>query len=223
MKTTIQKTPPVKNDSGSRRVLEDRGYLRTVVDSVMEPLFVIAPDFTILDVNQAACARYGQRRDEIVGRHCYEVSHVCDKSCSEDEAHCPVFRAFREGRQTRIVHQHTLSDGTTVWEEEIVSPVRGPDGRIPCVVQELRDITSLLKSREVIEQLKKELKTLKGLLPTCASCRKVRNERGEWEDMESYIRSHSDADFSHGFCDECMRTLYHISPEEAAAALKPRD
>jgi HAMP domain-containing protein len=52
------------------------------------------------------------------------------------------------------------------------------------------------------------IKTLKGLLPICASCKKIRNDEGFWEQMEMYIRDRSDAEFSHGICPECMKKLY---------------
>jgi two-component system cell cycle response regulator len=52
------------------------------------------------------------------------------------------------------------------------------------------------------------IKTLKGLIPICASCKKVRNDAGYWEQIEMYIREHSEAEFTHGFCPDCMKKLY---------------
>jgi len=52
------------------------------------------------------------------------------------------------------------------------------------------------------------IKTLKGLLPICASCKKIRNDKGHWEQMENYIRDRSEADFSHSLCPECVQKLY---------------
>ena len=50
-----------------------------------------------------------------------------------------------------------------------------------------------------------KVKTLSGLLPICASCKKIRDDKGYWTQIESYIRVHSEADFSHGFCPDCAR------------------
>ncbi|MCP4690751.1 MAG: response regulator [Desulfobacterales bacterium] len=52
------------------------------------------------------------------------------------------------------------------------------------------------------------VKTLKGLLPICSSCKKIRDDKGYWNQIESYISKHSDAFFSHGICPDCMRRLY---------------
>jgi PAS domain S-box-containing protein len=65
--------------------------------------------------------------------------------------------------------------------------------------------TSLLK--ELQESLR-NIKTLKGLIPICSNCKKIRNDSGYWQQVEVYVSEHSDADFSHGLCDECAHELY---------------
>jgi hypothetical protein len=60
---------------------------------------------------------------------------------------------------------------------------------------------------ELIEELERassEIKTLRGLIPICAWCKKIRNDRGAWEQLESYLRDHTEATFSHGICPECV-------------------
>ncbi len=53
-----------------------------------------------------------------------------------------------------------------------------------------------------------EIKTLKGFLPICSSCKKIRDDKGYWNQIESYIREHSEAEFTHGICPECFKKLY---------------
>jgi hypothetical protein len=52
------------------------------------------------------------------------------------------------------------------------------------------------------------VKTLRGLLPICASCKKVRDDKGYWSQIEHYIAEHSEAEFSHGLCPDCVETMY---------------
>jgi len=59
-----------------------------------------------------------------------------------------------------------------------------------------------------LNESEKNLKRLSGLLPICASCKKIRNDAGSWEQIEDYISKHSEADFSHSFCPDCARRLY---------------
>lgn len=63
----------------------------------------------------------------------------------------------------------------------------------------------------LIDELQEALSTVKklgGLLPICASCKKIRDEKGKWKRLEEYIQGHSEASFSHGLCDECAHKLY---------------
>jgi CheY-like chemotaxis protein len=53
-----------------------------------------------------------------------------------------------------------------------------------------------------------KVKTLSGLLPICAGCKKIRDDSGYWNQIEDYIRRHSDVDFTHGLCPECAKKLY---------------
>ena len=64
---------------------------------------------------------------------------------------------------------------------------------------------------KLISKLQKalsEVKTLSGLLPICASCKKIRDDKGYWNHIESYIKNHSEAEFSHGICPDCAQKLY---------------
>ncbi len=53
-----------------------------------------------------------------------------------------------------------------------------------------------------------EVKKLSGFLPICSSCKNIRDDEGYWNQIESYIRDHSEAEFSHGICPECVKKLY---------------
>jgi CheY-like chemotaxis protein len=59
-----------------------------------------------------------------------------------------------------------------------------------------------------LEKALKEIKTLKGLLPICSSCKMIRDDQGYWKQIESYIKAHSDVEFTHGICPDCARKLY---------------
>ena len=66
-----------------------------------------------------------------------------------------------------------------------------------------------LKHRNIeLQKAFEEIEQLKGILPICASCKKIRDDEGYWHQIELYIRDHSEADFSHGICPDCMKKLY---------------
>jgi AmiR/NasT family two-component response regulator len=79
-------------------------------------------------------------------------------------------------------------------------------------IMELRYINMELETRyRQIEAAFGQIKTLSGLLPICSNCKKIRNDQGYWEQVEIYIAKHSDADFSHGLCPDCLKQLYPTS------------
>ena len=59
-----------------------------------------------------------------------------------------------------------------------------------------------------IQEAMENIKTLGGLIPICANCKKIRDDKGYWEQLEGYIQNHSEATFSHGVCPECAEMLY---------------
>jgi len=67
---------------------------------------------------------------------------------------------------------------------------------------------ALRKQRDQLEGALSRIKTLSGLLPICSSCKKIRDDKGYWKQIESYIRDHSDADFTHSICPECAKKYF---------------
>jgi phosphoserine phosphatase RsbU/P len=64
--------------------------------------------------------------------------------------------------------------------------------------------SSLSAKIEELHQAMSQIKTLKGLLPICSFCKKIRDDQGYWNQLENYISEHTNADFSHGICPECL-------------------
>jgi len=65
----------------------------------------------------------------------------------------------------------------------------------------------LLDERENVERARKDVATLGGLIPICSCCKSIRDDEGYWQQVESYVRSHSGAEFSHGICPDCYAKL----------------
>ncbi len=75
--------------------------------------------------------------------------------------------------------------------------------------QSLEEKNAELQTKnEQLQQALDQVKTLSGLLPICANCKKIRDDQGYWQDVAVYIRDHSEADFTHSICPECMQKLY---------------
>jgi YesN/AraC family two-component response regulator len=76
-------------------------------------------------------------------------------------------------------------------------------------IMKIRRLNKELSTK--IEELKKaivEIKTLRGIIPICASCKKIRDDNGYWREVSNYISIHTEAEFSHGICPDCIKKLY---------------
>lgn len=74
-----------------------------------------------------------------------------------------------------------------------------------------RLLTAEAALAEKIDELRRtldEVKTLRGMVPICSSCKKIRDDQGYWQQVETYVHAHTGAEFSHGICPDCMRRLY---------------
>ena len=80
------------------------------------------------------------------------------------------------------------------------------------LVREIEERKRVEKEREKliheIQDALAQIKKLSGLLPICASCKEIRDDEGYWNQVEVYIRDHSEAEFTHSICPDCMKKLY---------------
>jgi PAS domain S-box-containing protein len=97
----------------------------------------------------------------------------------------------------------------------IATPLTTRSGGCAGWVIMLRDVTTRRGAEEERERLVTELqtaladvRTLRGLLPICSSCKKIRDDGGYWRNLENYLQEHSEVHFSHGLCEECIEKLY---------------
>ena len=181
---------------------------RTLYDSAIDGIFIVDMNGTFIDVNRTAHERLGYTREELLAQHLSRLDH-------------PDFAARVGARIAKLQLQsnqifesaHWRKNGT-IMPVEINARIIDYDGR-KAIFSIVRDITERKlaeqESVKLIGELQKaltEIKTLHGILPICASCKKIRDDSGAWHQIESYIRDHSDAEFSHGICADCAKKLY---------------
>lgn len=106
-------------------------------------------------------------------------------------------------------------DGTRFYVEVSSSNVTNDQGNVVGAMASFVDITrrkqTEMEREDLIHKLQTALdkiKTLRGLVPICASCKKIRDDQGFWHQVEVYVRDHSEANFSHSICPTCAKELY---------------
>ncbi|MHC5038672.1 MAG: PAS domain-containing protein [Planctomycetota bacterium] len=175
-----------------------------VFNCLQEPILLINKNYTVIEINDAAAAKFNRTKNQIVGEPCYKISHALDKPCWKiEDLSCPLKLAFEFGKRVSVIHKHVF-DGKNVFEEVVATPLIDESEEIRIVVEELRDISKLLESKFIIESLQAEISLLRGRIPICASCKKIRNEEGDWQQIESYILNKADVSFTHAYCPQCL-------------------
>ena len=119
------------------------------------------------------------------------------------------------GASFSIEEQYGSSNLERRYYQNIYNPIRDESGNIIGLTLILTDITARKQIEEERNQLIQELKNaldkvkqLSGLLPVCANCKKIRDDKNNWQPIENYIDEHSEAKFSHSLCPECAKKLY---------------
>ena len=176
-------------------------------DNANDAIFILDKDQNYTDVNQRAVELFGYSREEFLRLNVMDVIPPLQISKSDNE-----FKTLREkGKYEKFVGKQRTKDGR--WLDiEVNSSIIVSNNKVIGSRDIVRDITDRKKAEEEKEKLisrlqdaLNEIKTLKGIIPICSYCKKIRDDEGVWNQLETYIHSHSDAKFSHGACRECYK------------------
>jgi len=117
--------------------------------------------------------------------------------------------AFGKREIFEMEYRLRRSDGAYRWIFDRGVPFENDLGEFGGYIGSCIDITEQVEARKLILKEKEhEIKRLRGMLPICASCKKIRDDNGYWSQIEVYIKEHTEAEFSHGLCPECVKKLY---------------
>ena len=191
---------------------ESEERLRTLVRDTASVIVFLDPDLRVREFNLAAQGFFGLERQEILGESF--VGRLVPEAFRDQVA--DLLAGVLAGRTVRGAETPMSSRGggrpTLLWNS---IPLREPGGGVLGVIISGQDISARIRAEQeretLIEELSRalaEIKTLGGLLPICANCKKIRDDQGYWQRLEHYISEHSAATFSHGLCPDCARQLY---------------
>jgi PAS domain S-box-containing protein len=192
---------------------ESEAKFRSVSQSAPDAIITADETGKIAFCNKAASEMFGYQQDELIGQSLGIL----------------MPQRFRDAHQKRMAN--VVSGGTPrlIGQTHELYGLRKPDEEFPIelslstwkagektyftgIVRDISERKQHEKERDaLIEKLQQSLakvRQLSGLLPICASCKKIRDDSGYWNQIEAYIRDHSEAEFSHSICPECSRRLY---------------
>jgi PAS domain S-box-containing protein len=174
------------------------------------PLIISSTDDgRFIDVNERGLTMLGYMREEILGHPSAQMYIFTDDDVKKTLEAKMRKEGFLRDESIRLrtkqgeTREALWSAGTIMYKDRYV------------VLSHFYDITERQQAENErarliseLQQALSEVKVLSGMIPICASCKKIRDDKGFWNQIESYIESHSAAEFSHGMCPECMKKLY---------------
>lgn len=197
----------------SDKLLEAKAYAENIVDTVHESLLVIDAQLRVISAN----------------RSFYESFHVTPAETENHPLHelggrlwdIPLLRELLEevmSGNTNLTDYAIHYAFPKIGERIILLSTRKmaqSNGRPALILLSIKDITERkqleMEKTKLIEDLKSSLekvRLLSGMLPICASCKRIRNDKGFWDGIEKYIEEHSEAIFTHSICQDCAHRLY---------------
>ncbi|MBU4054509.1 MAG: PAS domain-containing protein [Proteobacteria bacterium] len=165
-------------------------------------------EFRIIRANKSLCDFLGKTPDRIIGQRCYRIFHGKEGPWPE----CPHMKAVeRKTPVTEMMETNSLGIPLLIT----CSPLFDEKGFVLGTVHVARDVSrQKLEAKEkedLIQELEKALmdvRKLSGIIPICTSCKKIRDDQGYWQQIEQFISEHTQMNFSHGICPNCVRKLY---------------
>jgi PAS domain S-box-containing protein len=215
-----------ERESARRALADSERRLNDIINFLPDPTWVIDTRGRVIAWNQAMARITGIHKKEMVGKgdYAYAVPFygkprpvLIDMVLNPDKEWEKEYLSIRKKDDLSIASESfhpSMGNGGT-YLAGAAARLYDAEGAVVGAIETLRDITASKLAEQDRDKLIAELKealakvrTLSGMLPICASCKKIRDDKGYWNQIESYISKHSEAVFSHGICPECMKKLY---------------
>ncbi|MBI5846724.1 MAG: PAS domain S-box protein [Nitrospirae bacterium] len=203
----------IRNAMNTDMLRKKEKYVRDVTAALGEGVYVLDPRGNVTFMNPEAEALLGWSEKELIHKNIHDVIHnrrADGTTLLFDD--CEMRKVIETGNRFHSTEEVFVRKDRTVFPVSVHSRPLMEDGKIIASVTAFRDISERkqreLERESLIAELQKalaEIKTLHGILPICSYCKKIRDDKGAWIQMESYISKHTDSQFSHGICKECAK------------------
>ncbi len=199
-----------RNHEATTRIAGSETRYRGLVEGSPNIICLFDRRGCFVSLNQAGLSIMGCAEEVVLGKYLPDIVAPESRSIVEN-----AIRRVIDGEKTELEAKFIRPDGGPVIWYAILNPIINTENPVNNFIGIFIDITQRKQAEAEREHLINTLqealhnvKLLSGLVPICASCKKIRDDKGYWNQIEHYIEDRSEALFSHGICPECMKKLY---------------
>ena len=207
-----------------KELIESEERFRRIVATANEGIVSLGADWRIVYANEHFAKMLDYELEELPGKPFEDLiwkEDVDNFATQKEERSHGVHKNFERTFKTK--------NGNPLKALVSATAILNDDNQFIGSFGMITDITTLknteAKLQETVTQLRQaleQIKTLHGIIPICAHCRNIRDDQGAWKRLETYIREHTEAQFSHGICPTCLEKHYPDLVEEVAASSKSK-
>ena len=192
-------------------------FLNKLLETIPIPVFYKDREGRYLGFNKTFETFFGKSKEELIGKSVFDVNptelaevyHALDIKLFENpgvQVYDSQVRDAHGAMHDVIFHKASLTDTQRVTG--LIGVILDVTERKHAEEELQRYSAELEKSNDELKDALSDIKQLTGMLPICASCKQIRDDKGYWKSVESYIAEHSEAVFTHGICTGCEKKLY---------------
>lgn len=199
------------SDSLHSATLAEFGLFNSAFHFASIGMALVGSDGQWLRVNQSLCSLLGYPERELLATTFQAVTHREDLETDLDLVRQVLAGEIKTYQLEKRYHH---KQGHIVWVLLSVSLVRDADNEPMFFISQIQDITARKQAEEALQKVNAELRAaleevnqLRGILPICSYCKRIRDGRDYWDQLESYMARRAGAQFSHGVCPDCMHRV----------------
>jgi PAS domain S-box-containing protein len=211
LRTAELETEIIERKKIQEALSEKEAFLETLINAIPIPIFYKDKNGNYIGFNRSFETFFGKSKKELVGKSVFDINPP-DLADIYNKKDLELFETQKLQQYESQVKNTKGEIRDVVFNKDVFTNSKGEVLGLIGGILDITDRKLFEKEREkLIAELKlalSEVKKLSGLLPICSHCKKIRDDKGYWNQIEGYIQSHSDAKFSHGICQECAKKYY---------------